>query len=256
VGGAETGLSTTTGTDVVDGVLFDIDDTLVDTHGAFRQALAGIIAVYLPDLPAQRHGEVLALWRADSNGYFRRYANGTMGQEAQRMARANQVQETFGGAILDEAAYQDWDALFEDGLQGAWAAHDDAVQVVEELRAVGIAVGALSNAPVAYQLRKLERAGLDTVPLLVGLDTLGFGKPDPRVFIEACRLLGTDPARTAYVGDELDIDAQAAARAGLVGIWLDRPGSRRHAMTDDDDVAAAGVVVVRGLDGLRAALGL
>ena len=39
-------------------------------------------------------------------------------------------------------------------------------------------------------------------------------------------MLGLDPASVAYVGDEKDIDAGAAAEAGLaVGIWLDRPGS-------------------------------
>jgi len=241
--------------DAVDGVLFDIDDTLVDTRGAFRRALAGTTSAFLPDLPSERYDEVLTLWRADPNGYFRQYANGTMGQDAQRRARANQVQEAFGGEVLDDAAYRDWAELFEAGLDGVWAAHDDALQTLDELRATGIAIGALSNAPVAYQLRKLERAGLDFVPLLVGLDTLGFGKPDPRVFLEACRLLGTDPARTAYVGDELDIDAQAAAGAGLVGIWLDRPGSRRFEIADDD-VAAAGVIVLPGLSRLRAALGL
>ena len=239
----------------VDGVLFDIDDTLIDTRGAFRTALAGTSGAFLPDLPAERYGEVLTLWRADSNGYFRQYANGTIGPDAQRMARANEVQEAFGGRVLDAAAYRDWAELFEAGLRGVWAAHDDAVRAVAELRAAGVAVGALSNAPVAYQLRKLERAGLDCVPLLVGLDTLGFGKPDPRVFLEACRLLGTDPARTAYVGDELDIDAQAATRAGLVGIWLDRPGSRRSEIAAAD-IAAAGVIVVPGLAELRAPLGL
>lgn len=256
MGFAGTGPSSATGVGLVDGVLFDIDDTLVDTRGAFRQALALTTGTYLPDLPVERYDEVLVLWRADSNGYYRRYTNGTLGYEAQRRARANQVQETFGGQPLDAAAYRAWGAVFEDGLQGAWSAHDDAVGAVEELRTAGIAVGALSNAAVAYQTRKLERAGLaGTVPMLVGLDTLGVGKPDPRVFAEGCRLLGTDPARTVYIGDELDIDALAAARAGLVGIWLDRPGSRRFPISDDD-VAAAGVLVLSGLDGLPAALGL
>lgn len=240
----------------VDGVLFDIDDTLIDTRGAFRAALTLTTRTYLPQLPVQRYDEVLALWRADSNGYYRSYTSGALGHAAQRMARANQVQLTFGGSALDEDGFRAWDCAFEAGLQRAWAAHDDAARAAAQLRAAGIAVGALSNATVAYQTRKLAQAGLaDAVPMLVGLDTLGIGKPDPRVFIEGARRLGTDPARTAYVGDELDIDAQAAVRAGLVGVWLDRPGSRRFSISAAE-VAAAGVVVVPGLDGLGAALGL
>ena len=58
--------------------------------------------------------------------------------------------------------------------------------------------------------------------MLVGVDTLGFGKPDPRVFALACELIGVDAANVAYVGDEYDIDALAANEAGLMGIWLDR----------------------------------
>ena len=91
--------------------------------------------------------------------------------------------------------------------------------------------------------------------MLVGTDTLGVGKPDPRVFLEACRRLGTEPARTAYIGDEFDIDASAAVRAGLVGVWLDRPGTRRFPVSDAE-IADSGVLVVAGLDELPGALGL
>ena len=71
-------------------------------------------------------------------------------------------------------------------------------------------------------------------------------------FVEACRRLGTDPGRTLYVGDELDIDATAARRAGLRGVWLDRPGTRRGGVHLEDPAAAAeaGVDVVTTLDAL------
>lgn len=86
----------------------------------------------------------------------------------------------------------------------------------------------------------------------------GSGKPDPRVFAEACRRLGTDPARTAYVGDELDVDARGALAAGLVGVWLDRPGTRRGGPHPEDPASAraSGVHVVHGLADLPVALGL
>ncbi|HMO12009.1 MAG TPA: HAD family hydrolase [Actinotalea sp.] len=151
--------------------------------------------------------------------------------------------------MLDEAAFAEWDHVFERAFAGAWRALPDAGAAVAALRSAGLVVGALTNAAVAYQTGKLERAGLAEVPVLVGMDTLGVGKPDPRVFAEACRRLGTSARRTAYVGDELDIDAVAAARAGLTGVWLDRPGSRRHTI-DPAEVAAAraaGVHVVGSL---------
>jgi len=244
------------GSALVDGVLFDIDDTLVDTRGAFAAALGIVARRYLPALPEDRHHEVVTAWRADVNGHYAAYTRGELGYTEQRMSRANELHERFGGPVLDDEAYARWNAEFEDGFSSSWSAHADAAAVVDALLAAGIAVGALSNASVEYQTSKLERVGLvDRVPMLVGVDTLGYGKPHPDVFTEACRRLGTDPARTAYVGDELDVDAQAARAAGLLGIWLDRPGARRHAIRDEQ-IAAADVTVLHALDELPAALGL
>ncbi|MET0788221.1 MAG: HAD family hydrolase [Cellulomonas sp.] len=240
----------------LDGVLFDIDDTLVDTRGAFVHALTGVARRWLPDLPADRHHELVAVWRADVGGHYAAYTRGEVSYGEQRMARANELHERFGGPALDAVGFARWDETFEAEFSGAWSAHPDVDAVVDRLLAAGLAVGALSNAAVAYQTRKLERAALlERVPMLVGVDTLGFGKPDPRVFAEACRRLGTAPERTAYVGDELDVDAAAARAAGLVGVWLDRAGGRRLDI-DDDEIEAAGVVVVRTLDELPGALGL
>ena len=243
----------------VEGVLFDIDDTLVDTRGAFGQALRQVAGAFLPDVQDARHAEVLAMWRADANGHYVRYTRGQAGYQEQRMARANELQAAFGGRVLDDAAYLEWNDVFERGFADAWAAHPEVTEVVDELLAAGLAVGALSNAGVAYQTSKLVRTGLaDRVPMLVGVDTLGVGKPDPRVFVEACRRLGTEPRRTAYVGDELDVDARAAISAGLLGIWVDRPGPRRVPVheTDVDAAREAGVAVLTSLAGLPDLLGL
>ena len=243
----------------VDGVLFDVDDTLVDTSGAFAVALAQIAARYLPDVTPEQHGDVLAMWRADAADRYAAYTRGETTYRAQRRARANDLHAAFGGPELDEEAYDAWNAVFEAAFSGAWAAHTEAAAVVGRLLAAGVLVGGLSNASQAYQSSKLAAVGLgEQVPLLVGVDTLGVGKPDPRVFVEACRRLGTDPARTAYVGDELDVDALAAVRAGLVGVWVDRAGPRRVPVTPAQIAAAreAGVLVVATLDELPEVLGV
>lgn len=243
----------------VDGVLLDIDDTLVDTRGAFAVALAAAASAFLPEVPADGREEMLRVWRADAGGHYRRYTSGRIGYRDQRRARADELQRVFGGEPLDDDAYERWDELFETGFAGAWAAHEDASEVVDRLLAQGLAVGALSNAGVEYQTAKLRRVGLaDRVEVLVGVDTLGVGKPDPAVFHEACRRLGTDPARTAYVGDELDVDALGAVAAGLVGVWVDRPGPRRADVPPQDLAAAraAGVHVVGTLAELPALLGV
>lgn len=121
-----------------------------------------------------------------------------------------------------------------------------------------MAVGCVTNAAEAQQRAKLAAVGLtDTVPLLVTLDTFGFGKPDPRVFHEAVRRLGVAPGEVLYVGDEPVIDARGAAAAGLRGVWLDRPGRRRgHQGEDPEALRADGIAVVEDLGGVLALLDL
>ncbi|WP_265522191.1 HAD family hydrolase [Oerskovia flava] len=242
----------------VEGVLFDIDDTLVDTQAAFAAAIDAVARVHLPDLPPDRYGEALALWRADPNGHYRAYTRGELGYDTQRMRRANELQDAFGGATLDDDGYAAWLSVFWGAFEASWTAHDDAAQVLADLAVAGVRVGSLSNAATELQTRKLKSAGLGHVPLLVGVDTLGVGKPDPRVFLEACRRLGTPPERTAYVGDELDVDALGARGAGLVGVWLDRPGARRGGPHPEDPLAAraSGVPVIGSLAELPGVLGL
>lgn len=233
----------------LEGVLFDVDDTLVDTRAAFAQAIAAASRVWLPHLPEESYDEVLALWRADPNGHYRAYTRGEVDFDAQRMARANELQAAFGGELLDDAAYVDWKDLFWGTFEASWSAFADSRGVVDALTGAGVRVGSLTNARVELQTRKLAAAGLADVPLLVGVDTLGFGKPDPASFHEACRRLGTSPERTAYVGDELDVDAIGAADAGLCGVWLDRPGRRRGTVTLEDleKAEGRGVLVIRSL---------
>ena len=238
-------------------VLLDIDDTLVDTRGAFRHALAVVAERHLPG-PADADA-LVAVWRADANGWYRAFTRGEVGYREQRMRRANELHALFGGPDMDDSAFDAWDEEFEAAFQSGWLAHADAVELLDAFDAAGIVYGAVSNAAVAYQTAKLAHAGLDRVPMLVGTDTFGVGKPDPRVFLEGARLLGAQPASAGYVGDELDIDARAAIAAGLgLGVWIDRPGSRRDGHPGGDDSAPLGerVVRVESLSGVIEALGL
>lgn len=253
----EPGSAAPRGYDGVRGVLLDVDDTLVVTREAFASGIAAVAAEYLPWLTPEQVAEATAIWRADSRGSFRRYSAGELTQSEQRLLRARELHEHFGGPALTPETFGPWEAGYLAGFEAGWTAHEDAHAAVSALHEAGLAVGSLTNATREMQTRKLAATGFaDTVPLLVTIDDLGVGKPDPRVFLEACRLLGTAPAETVYVGDELDIDALAAQRAGLRGVWLDRPGARRGGVhLEDEDVAhEAGVAVVHSLAELPALL--
>src|SRR5699024_2812502 len=140
--------------------------------GAFASAMSVLADVYLPHLPQQRHGEVLGMWRRDVGGHYRAYTRGEVAFRTQRTTRAHELHAAFGGPVLDDAAFDAWDERFEASFAAAWRAFDDAGPTVDALVAAGIRVGALSNAAVDYQVRKLDAVGLGgRVPMLVGVDT-------------------------------------------------------------------------------------
>jgi putative hydrolase of the HAD superfamily len=62
----------------------------------------------------------------------------------------------------------------------------------------------------------------------VAAHQFGVAKPDPAIFLAACRELGVAPADAVYVGDDVLLDVQGAQRAGLRAVWMNRTGSGAH----------------------------
>jgi putative hydrolase of the HAD superfamily len=62
---------------------------------------------------------------------------------------------------------------------------------------------------------------LPTVAAIVDSGVVGIAKPDPRIFTPALEALGTDAARTLYVGDTVHADVHGAMAAGMPVVQLD-----------------------------------
>jgi putative hydrolase of the HAD superfamily len=105
-------------------VLLDVDDTLVDTRGAFRAAVTFVVATWLPHLDADSREAAVQHWALDPGGHFRAYTRGEVDFATQRRRRAADLHEAFGGPPLDDAGARRYqltklDAL---GLAGSLAA--------------------------------------------------------------------------------------------------------------------------------------
>jgi len=91
---------------------------------------------------------------------------------------------------------------------------------------------ALQRLAVRYPLMALSNGNADIARTRLGewfagaisAREFGIGKPDRRIFHEACRRLGCEPAQVLHVGDDLALDALAARDAGLHAFWLRREG--------------------------------
>ncbi|GGC98110.1 hypothetical protein GCM10011512_26310 [Tersicoccus solisilvae] len=204
----------------VDGVLLDIDDTMVDLHRAMDATLRAVARQTGLAVPAELEEEYSLSFSRDPDGFYDRYLAGELDFATQRQYRVRAAHERLG---LEPIADLDgWDAMYTAILPTHFTAFDDVAPLLDALDAAGIPYGALSNNVADYQRAKLDRAGLERIRVLIGTDTLGVAKPDPAIFLEGARQLGTAPGRTLYVGDNPAVDAVGATDAGLIGVWLDR----------------------------------
>ncbi|WP_104166712.1 HAD family hydrolase [Arthrobacter sp. SX1312] len=237
---------------VVDGVLFDIDDTLVDLEGAMGHTLQAIPDPSLNHLSDDDWARYKALYTTDPQRHYDRFLAGDVTFEEQRVHRVRHARAAFTPEPFVGHMAEAWVRAYEQTLPLHFRAYDDVGPLLDELDARGIPYGAVSNNVHAYQRAKLDHAGLQRIATLVGIDTVGVAKPDPAIYHEGARLLGTAPARTLYVGDNRLLDAVGARSAGLVGVWLDRAGAGRAAGTDGGSAADAGhapeVPRIRGLE--------
>lgn len=108
-----------------------------------------------------------------------------------------------------------------------WTPYPDVERVLRELRRRGLRVGVVSN--VAEDLRPVFTAHgwADLVDGYTHSYEHRIEKPDVRIFLAACKAMGTAPSETVVVGDH-PVDGGAVA-AGCVVLLLPRvdPGQPR-----------------------------
>jgi putative hydrolase of the HAD superfamily len=225
-------------------VLFDLDDTLFAHAHAVRTGVLAHIARVLP--AADGPGE-LDRWHALEEQHYLRYLEGELDFLGQRRERARGFVEPYGVDLADDAAAERWFHEYFLHYRDAWQLHDDARPCLDRLAELGMRVGIITNGDVDFQTEKLERIGLE-VEHVVASGSLGYAKPDPRIFHHACAQFGVEPSAAAYVGDRLRTDAIGAASAGLTGVWIDRDSEATEA--ELDEARAAGVRVIHSLDEL------
>ena len=233
------------------GVLFDIDDTLVDLASAMTRALGGSLIEVLPPgalaslglaagVPvaggaglSAHDAEARRRWLTfsehfvqDVTGAYDDYLGGRLDFQSMRILRLHRAAEPLGLRIDQELALR-WVPRFAQLAETGVTPFPDVQPLLDVLDAHGIPYGAVSNNVEAFQRAKLGYAGLSGITVVVGTDTLGVTKPDPAIFHEGARQLGVLPEECWYVGDNPVVDHDGALAAGLKAVHLDRgvPGS-------------------------------
>ena len=206
-------------------LVLDIDDT----QAAMRAAGARAAAVALPTLDAVTHQAISDTYYDDHGGHFDAYTRGELSFVDQRRLR-------FEGSLRhlqlpDEhaASFDAYEVAYLEAFAQVQRLFDDVTTLFDTARERDVALCFLTNSGAEQTAIKLAAVGLEDVAPIVTTDTLGVGKPDPRLFAHACELAGAEPHTAVCVGDTLDTDVRGGLGAGMRVAWLcrtDRPQPR------------------------------
>lgn len=179
--------------------VFDLWETLIDWD---PEAAAAI---------AERIGELSGpdfrdRWRASANRYT-------------APIRTALTDAGVGADVLEEAC-----AIRLEYIRRSLVPRPGAVETLRRLRARGLKVGLITVCSEDVQVLwpETEFAGLFDAEVFSS--ELGISKPDPRIYLHCCDLLGVEPRQAVFVGDGANDELAGARRVGMGAILITRPG--------------------------------
>jgi mannitol-1-/sugar-/sorbitol-6-phosphatase len=179
----------------VDAVLFDMDGTLVDSDAAVERGWLRWADEFGVDRETAQRGVI----------------HGSPSDHTVRRLRPDLDGPALDAAVARQLALQ-YDDLSDVGPTTG------ALELLAALDRVGLPWAVVTSADARLAGARLTAAGI-SAPLLVTVDDIRVGKPDPEGYLLAARRLGADPTRCVVVEDaEPGVRAGRAAGATVAGL--------------------------------------
>ena len=191
------------------GLIFDLDNTLIDREAAFIRLARKFYEEHLngkANLTRDDAVELMVQW--DDDGHSDRHA---------MLAR---WLSQWPKAGLEMDSLRPWYRSEMDRQVGPDA---QVNTFLAQLNYRQVPWGVVTNGP-ASQRNKCRGAGLDELaPFIIVSEEAGYEKPDPRIFRDALEATGlSEPAQIMFVGDNPVADIDGAKRFGMQAAWIRR----------------------------------
>jgi putative hydrolase of the HAD superfamily len=202
-------------------ILFDLDDTLLETHRAHRAAMRRA---------CRRAAELHAGWTAEqfATAFTRAYheleaqlETGALRISSQLLFRTRIWEETLPCGLSLEQGGQLARTYLEERRR-RYELYPDVPAALERL-AQGYRLGIVTNGIGELQREKIRAVGLERwIPDASISGELDSWKPDAAIFRHALDRAGVAPEEAVMVGDSLQRDVRGAQAVGIGGIWMRR----------------------------------
>ncbi|MGC3818369.1 HAD family hydrolase [Acinetobacter sp. G11] len=197
-------------------VIFDLDRTLLDwdrTQRFARQQLNEKIV---------QHVSVDAFWQAYEvlrDTLWDAYMQQDLMVSEYRLYRYLKPLQQCGIDDVELAK-----ALNQSFMQHALQHHhfcEGAEEALNLCQALGLQMAVLTNGPAQGQLQKIRHLHLERWCTHYFIsDEQGVAKPHPQAFLNVCQAFRLHPQQCLMVGDDNEVDIQAAQQLGLHTYWI------------------------------------
>ena len=141
--------------------------------------------------------------------------------------------ERLNASVMDEIAWFYSDSF----LVHPPPAHEDAVQVLQGIKDMGLKMGLISNTGMTpgftFRSYMEERGLLKYFHTLTFSDEVKLAKPASEIFMMTLRELDARAEQTVHVGDHIVNDVLGAKRCGMKTVWIS--GFYEREAPDDPD---------------------
>ena len=218
----------------IEGILFDLGDTLLDFGqvNVIKQFEEGARQAYdyfkslgqpLPPFEGYHRRQLRTVrWQ-----YFLSHVRGRDFNALELMA---DLAERLGHNLTDEQLMElTW--LWYEPVRRCATVEEGLADMLRRFRDAGLKLGLLSNTFIPAEILDRHLAEEDLIewlPVRVYSCQLRYRKPHPAIFAEAAGLMELPAENLVFVGDSLRADIRGANRAGMVSVLKDPTGRKRH----------------------------
>ena len=197
-------------------VLFDAAETLFTTRGSVGEIYGGVARQYGSQVPPE----------AIQAAFVRNFRGaGPLSLEDQKRWWKDVVYRVFNEVGMIPNFDQFFDEVYERfrDSQG-WILFPETRAVLDELKGRKLKLGVISNFDDRIYSVMRSLGIVEYFDAVTISSETGYSKPDPQIFEAAIQALASPASEILLVGDSLSDDVEAAKRAGLDAVLIDRHG--------------------------------
>lgn len=200
-------------------IWFDLDDTLYDHTYSVCLGMEAVLATY-PHLSRYSCAELAGCYNHALNRVYTAYVRGEIDFVEMRRRKLKLFYELAAIDAREAPGMDEFHRIYDEGYGSDRRATVGSLEMLERLRADGMALGILTNGKQAIQEDKLRAIGLEwMIPNLLTAERAKATKPDPRIYEWALAEAGLEARDVLMVGDSLENDVEAALRCGLGAVF-------------------------------------